>query len=89
MEQNSHQLIECNKCGKNFPVQSIEIYPRIVRKERIAAIAYCFRCPECGQEYICYFKDSQVNAFFKKGEIEKAQHRMRYLKEVFTNDTTV
>lgn len=88
MEQKQ-QLIECNSCNKSFPVNEIEIYPRIVRKENIIAVAYCFKCPECGQEYVCYFKDSQVNAFFKAGEKEKAQTRMRYLKELFTDDSTV
>lgn len=85
MEQLQKQ-IECNACKKSFPVEKIEIYPRIVSKKNMRAIAYCFKCPECGQEYICYFKDSEVNALFRKGDIENARFRMRYLKEVFTND---
>ena len=80
------QLIECNSCKQSFPVSKILIYPRIVRKKNVAAIAYCFKCPECGQEYICYFKDSQVNSLFRKGQNEQAKQRMRYLKELFTND---
>lgn len=88
MEQKQ-QLIECNSCKNSFSISAIKIYPRIVRKDNIAAIAYCFKCPECGHEYMCYFKDSQVNALFRKGETEKAKVRMQYLKELFTNDHTV
>lgn len=88
MEQKQ-QLIECNSCKKSFPVSAIELYPRIVRKGNMVAVAYCFKCPECGQEYICYFKDSQVNAFFRKGDNAKAQIRMKWLKEFFTSDNSV
>ena len=88
MEQKQ-QLIECNSCNKSFPVSAIDIYPRIVRKGNMVAVAYCFKCPECGQEYACYFKDSKVNDLFNAGEKEKARTRMRYLKELFTDDSTV
>ena len=88
MEQKQ-QLIECNSCKKSFPVSAIELYPRIVRKGNMVAVAYCFKCPECGQEYICYFKDSQVNALLRKGDIQNAKARMQHLKELFTNDHTV
>ena len=87
--EEQQKLIECNSCKKSFPVDQIQIYPRIVRKDKIRAIAYCFKCPECGQEYICFFKDSEVNAMFRKGQVDKAQHRMAYLKEIFTNDHSV
>ena len=89
MEQNSHQLIECNACLVSFPVSDIKIYPRIVSKANQRAIAYCFKCPECGQEYVCYFKDSEVNALFRKGKPELARQRMACLKEIFTNDSSV
>lgn len=88
MEQ-SQKLIECDACKQSFDVKSIEIYPRIVKKERLVAIAYCFRCPECGHEYMCYFKDSQVNAFLRKGQEEKAKQRMILLREIFLNDYPV
>lgn len=87
--EEQQKLIECNSCKKSFPVDQIQIYPRIVRKDKIRAIAYCFKCPECGQEYICFFKDSEVNAMFRKGQVDQAQHRMAYLKEIFTNDYSV
>lgn len=83
------QLIECNICKKSFPVSAIELYPRIVRKGNTVAVAYCFKCPECNQEYVCYFKDEQVNALFRKGETEKAKARMQHLKELFTDGDTV
>ena len=79
------QLIECNKCSCSFPAEEIKIYPRIVAKGNMKAIAYCFQCPNCRQEYICYFKDSEVNHLFRDGNFEKARQRMKYLKEVFTN----
>lgn len=87
--EEQQKLIECNSCKKSFPADQIQIYPRIVRKDKIRAIAYCFKCPECGQEYICFFKDSEVNAMFRKGQVDQAQHRMAYLKEIFTNDHSV
>lgn len=83
------QLIECNSCKKSFPIGAIELYPRIVRKGNMVAVAYCFKCPKCGQEYICYFKDSQVNAFFRNGDKQKAQMRMKLLKELFTSDNSI
>lgn len=88
MEQLQH-LIECDHCKKSFAAEDIEIYPKIVRRNNIVAVAYCFKCPLCGQEYVCYFKDSQVNAFFRKGDQAKAQVRMKWLKELFTSDNSV
>lgn len=80
------KLIECDKCKSRFSAKDIELYPKIVRKENLRAIAYCFKCPECGQEYVCYFKDSTVNELFRKGDTENARMRMNCLREIFTND---
>ena len=85
MEQ-LQKLIERNACKQSFDVKNIEIYPRLVRKGNLRAIAYCFKCPECGQEYVCYFKDSTVNELFRKGDTENAKQRMNCLREIFTND---
>lgn len=81
--------LECDSCKQSFSVKEIKIKPKIVRKQKVVAIAYCFKCPECGKEYACYFKDSKVNAMFRKGEKESARKRMAYLKELFTNDSSV
>jgi len=88
MEQTK-QLVKCDACSNTFPIDQIEIYQRIVRKENIIAIAYCFRCPVCGQEYICYFKDSEVNRLFESGNAKEARFRMEYLRELFTDGDTV
>lgn len=88
MEKNK-LLIECNSCGDQFEVSELNVYPRMVRKGSLVAVAYCFRCSKCKQEYACYFKDSQVMAMFRKGQRDEARERMSWLKGVFTNDNSV
>ena len=83
------KLIECNFCKNSFDVSKVEIYPKIVSKNNLKAVAYCFRCPKCSVEYICYFKDSEVNALFRKGNINEAQKRMKHLWEIFMNDSPI
>lgn len=74
--------IKCNKCGRSFWSQEIEIKRRTVDKDQEIIESY-FKCPKCDTHYTVIVTDPESRRMIKDGRRAEAKKRSELLEEKY------